>query len=567
MDFDSDDETNIIEEDFYAFLNIPRDASKEDINNAYRRLSRLYHPDKHLDEESKAKAELLFNKTKRAYEVLSDPHQRAIYDSLGVKGLDTEGWEVVQRTRTPAEIRAEYEQLAEERAERKKQQRTNPHGLVTININATDLFNPYVDELMDDDVESGGLPNIEVSGMTFNQSVEFPLTQKDTCTMSGSLHTQNGNGNGDVSFSWRHIYSHKSWIETEFAAGNGPVFSLKAFRTLSKRFFWNGGTMLQLAPQGFRGGLVSTIAMQIDKHSVGYLTYQGGLRNFVSSSIVRDTETGTGSLIMQLGLPHSFVSVSYARKMMNQELKLKVLIKLGTFGGLVEYGVERKVSKHSNLSAAVSVGVPSGIKLKIRLTRANQVYSFPIHLCEEVMPAPIFYATIVPLVVYVVVQKGFVEPFLKEQRARKVEKQRQDNRQKMAEKRKEAQAAVDLMQAAYERIMIDETSKNGLVVVRAIYGKICAEEGDVIQDLTEEAIDVTIPLQCLVKDSKLVLHDLSKSQLPGFFDPAVGEEKSLHIAYTYRNQQHEVLAHDTEPIRIPKLGKSARASLSSNQRR
>lgn len=29
--------------------------------------------------------------------------------------------------------------------------------------------------------------------------------------------------------------------------------------------------------------------MQIDKHSVGYLTYQGGLRNFVSSSIVRDT--------------------------------------------------------------------------------------------------------------------------------------------------------------------------------------------------------------------------------------------------------------------------------------
>lgn len=111
-----------------------------------------------------------------------------------------------------------------------------------------------------------------------------------------------------------------------------------------------------------------------------------------------------------------------------------------------------------------------------RLTRANQVYSFPIHLCEEVMPAPIFYATIVPLVVYVVVQKGFVEPFLKEQRARKVEKQRQDNRQKMAEKRKEAQAAVDLMQAAYERIMIDETSKNGLVVVRAIYGKICGKQ-------------------------------------------------------------------------------------------
>lgn len=82
--------------------------------------------------------------------VLSDPHRRAIYDSLGVKGLETEGWEIVQRTRTPAEIRAEYEQLAEERAERKKQQQTNPHGAITVNINATDLFNPYDDLGLDD---------------------------------------------------------------------------------------------------------------------------------------------------------------------------------------------------------------------------------------------------------------------------------------------------------------------------------------------------------------------------------------------------------------------------------
>lgn len=85
--------------------------------------------------------------------VLSDPHRRAIYDSLGIKGLETEGWEIVQRTKTPAEIRAEYEQLAEERAERKKQQRTNPHGSITINVNATDLFNPYDDVLgFEDDV-------------------------------------------------------------------------------------------------------------------------------------------------------------------------------------------------------------------------------------------------------------------------------------------------------------------------------------------------------------------------------------------------------------------------------
>ncbi|GBO26705.1 hypothetical protein AVEN_226383-1, partial [Araneus ventricosus] len=55
-------------------------ATPEEITNAYRRLSRLYHPDKHRDPDQKKNAEILFNKTKIAYEVLSDPHQRAIYD-------------------------------------------------------------------------------------------------------------------------------------------------------------------------------------------------------------------------------------------------------------------------------------------------------------------------------------------------------------------------------------------------------------------------------------------------------------------------------------------------------
>lgn len=89
---------------------------------------------------------MLFNRTKRAYEVLSDPHKRAIYDSLGVKGLQTEGWEIVHRTKTPQEIREEYERLAREREERRLQQRTNPKGNITINVNATEIFNAYDDE-------------------------------------------------------------------------------------------------------------------------------------------------------------------------------------------------------------------------------------------------------------------------------------------------------------------------------------------------------------------------------------------------------------------------------------
>lgn len=38
----------------------------------------------------------------------------------------------------------------------------------------------------------------------------------------------------------------------------------------------------------------------------------------------------------------------------------------GFFGTVVEYGAERKISRHSVLGAAVSVGVPQGVSLKIK---------------------------------------------------------------------------------------------------------------------------------------------------------------------------------------------------------
>ncbi|XP_019878016.1 dnaJ homolog subfamily C member 11 [Aethina tumida] len=555
MDLDSDEE-NVMEEDFYSFLNLPKEASKEEINNAYRRLSLMYHPDKHVDSEAKSKAEILFNKTKRAYEILSDPHKRAIYDSLGMKGLETEGWEIVQRTKTPAEIRAEYEQLAEERAERRKQQRTNPSGNITVAINATDLFNPYDDDLFDDEFEEdllSKIPNIEVSSMQFTQSVDFPLTQKDTCTLAGSLQTQNGTGGGGINLSWRHIFSHKSWAEVEMTAGSGPGLSFKGFRTLSKRFFWNGGTVLQFTPEGIRPGIMSTLAMQIDKHSVGYLTYHGGIRSLFSTSVVRDTENNRYNFAIQVGLPHSHISMHYTRKMLQRELKVKLAFKIGTFGGVLEYGAEKKITKHSHLSFAVSCGVPSGVKLKIRLTRASQVYSFPIHLCEEIMPAPVFYASVVPIVVYIVVKKGFVEPFLREEKSKKVEKQKQNNLNKLIEKRKEALAAQELMTATYDRIKTDEENKKGLVIIKAIYGKLIdTEAGAGDSEVSNEVLDVTKPVQCLVKDSKLVIYEHTKSELPGFFDPALGDEKMLHIIYNYRDQPHEVTVSDGESIRLPK---------------
>lgn len=44
--------------------------------------------------------------------------------------------------------------------------------------------------------------------------------------------------------------------------------------------------------------------------------------------------------------------------------------------------------------------------------------------------------------------------------------------------------------------------------------------------------------------------------LPGFYDPCVGEEKSLKVLYQFRGVMHQVLSGDTEALRIPKQCKS-----------
>lgn len=65
--------------DYYAALEVPRDADADSIKKAYRRLARKYHP----DVSSETGAENRFKEIAEAYETLRDPEKRAAYDALG----------------------------------------------------------------------------------------------------------------------------------------------------------------------------------------------------------------------------------------------------------------------------------------------------------------------------------------------------------------------------------------------------------------------------------------------------------------------------------------------------
>jgi molecular chaperone DnaJ len=77
------------ERSHYDVLGVSKDASAEEIKRAYRRLARKHHPDHNPGD---AQAEETFKQVGRAFEVLSDPKKRKLYDELG-DDAERIGWD------------------------------------------------------------------------------------------------------------------------------------------------------------------------------------------------------------------------------------------------------------------------------------------------------------------------------------------------------------------------------------------------------------------------------------------------------------------------------------------
>jgi molecular chaperone DnaJ len=74
--------------DFYALLEVQRDASADDLKRAYRKLAMKFHPDRNPGDKA---AEARFKEISEAYEILKDDQKRAAYDRFGHAAFEQGG--------------------------------------------------------------------------------------------------------------------------------------------------------------------------------------------------------------------------------------------------------------------------------------------------------------------------------------------------------------------------------------------------------------------------------------------------------------------------------------------
>ena len=69
----------------YETLGVSRESSETDIKKAYRKLALKHHPDRNPN--NKEEAEAKFKEISFAYEILSDPQKKSMYDEIGLEAV------------------------------------------------------------------------------------------------------------------------------------------------------------------------------------------------------------------------------------------------------------------------------------------------------------------------------------------------------------------------------------------------------------------------------------------------------------------------------------------------
>ncbi|KAI8139496.1 hypothetical protein BJV82DRAFT_693841 [Fennellomyces sp. T-0311] len=514
--------------DYYGILNVSRTATEEEIKDAYKKLCRYFHPDKHNIEENKKLAESKFQVIQKAYEVISDPVKRAIYDTYGEEGLNAK-WEVGPKFKTPQEMREEYEAKARKQREQELESLVRSRGEVQLTVNATGVFDPYEPPVfsgfgqpMQPPKKKGplhALTKAQLQQLFMRHSFETQLGPQTRAVIGGSMMSRNGMGGGNVMGTVRHTISPKLSAEATSTFLHPRVLSVKTYYNPSSDSFINSvaQTRTFYAPPI----LTVTAGRRLYASTTGYVTYRTGEwsllgwggdvsrkmdKSSVALGVAGGKKEGSYSVELQTGIIASHIAVEYTRKLPHQaQLRLSGVI--STAGGLTaSVGSDHKVSEHTRIGMSLECGIPSGVLVKFRVSRLGQKVVLPIILSTEFDLQLAFFGAVIPVSIAVAVDQLLLKPRRRKQIKEKIQQLREEHAEHLAARKQEALEGQQLMvEIAARKVRQEEKKQDGLVIIKAWYGNLKDTELDESSELPEDIIDVSVVIQALVNDSRVTV--------------------------------------------------------------
>ncbi|KAI8339624.1 hypothetical protein BC941DRAFT_420998 [Chlamydoabsidia padenii] len=566
-------------DDYYGILNISKSATDEEIKLSYKNLCRSFHPDKHHNEEHKRIAEARFQVIQEAYEVISDPQKRVIYDTYGEEGLKAT-WEVGPKFKTPEELQAEYEKQARLKREQDLDNLVRSRGEVQLSVDATQIFDPYEPPVF----QSFGQPTItpkkkgplhaltkgQVQQLFMRHSFETQLGPQTRAIFGGSMASRNGMGGGNIMGTIRHSVSPKLFCELNATLLKPRGLTLKTVYNMSSDSFCN--TTVQSKYIYSPPIVTVTTGRRLFAATTGYITYRSGEWSLLGwggdvsrsmdkshvalglTGVTGSKQKGNYSCELQTGIVASHLAADYTHKL-DRQMRLRVAGSFSTVGGLTaSIGSDHKLSSNTRFAMSMECGVPTGVMMQFKVSRLGQKLVVPIILSSEFDFRLTFLGTAIPAAVAMAIDQWVLKPRRQKQIKSKIRELREQHADILANRKAEAEDAQKLVTSAAERKMKTEAGKkDGLVIIKALYGHLdnLKEEDDGDQE-TEGVVDVTVVLQAMVNESRLTIPSgHSKTNICGFYDPCLGEQKQLKVEYRFQNQLHQVTVKDNAALIVP----------------
>ncbi|KAJ7755355.1 hypothetical protein DFH07DRAFT_822009 [Mycena maculata] len=551
----------------YAILNLSTSATDAEIHERHRSLSLIFHPDKHQIETSKSLATEKFLEVQKAYEVLSDPFLRAVYDSLGEPGLAV-NWAEETRTKYSEELRQVFKQVQHDWVQERVDVTISPRGRVVCKVDASTLFIPY--EGLQEDAWPRRLLNrledVQLLSFTLRHDMQKRITERSNASLATRISRRGASGRGNVVGTLRHQYSPRLAFQVTSTLLFPYDMTLRsefhgAHDALSAQIRFTPGqlacppTFISVARKLFRrpDSLQGRLKIDLGPHpqvavSVGSQDPLDLLLNelhYDSSVPVlpltrTDLSWSHGCVFNPLD-PKLFGD--WALTFTELSLQCKLGLECG-LDGLAWLFSGAWVSTDARFSATIRLS-HAGVVLTIDAEYFQQRLSVPILLSEQHNSSIALWTAAVPSVLCVSVYH-FRARSLRHRRLRAIGSALR-GLEPNSPSRRDAEAFISLLKDRARDSQKAEIAMDGLVIVKATYGAIETDDRNL-----GLSWDVTIPVQTLVRGSQIYISGQHpKSSIQGFLDPAPFAVKSLRVRYLFRRRMHYAEVPDYISLVLP----------------